>query len=51
METMKLLGKITFLLLVLIAGVYWAVSNPGKAKSVKKTVDSVIETARDAVND
>lgn len=51
METMKLLGKITFLLLILIAGVYWAVSNPGKAKSVKKTADSVIETTKNAIND
>ena len=48
---MKLLGKVTFLLLLLIAGVYWAVSNPSKAKSVKQTADSVIQTAKDAVND
>ena len=48
---MKFLGKITFLLIVLIAGVYWVVSNPGKAKSVKQTADSVIQTAKDAVSD
>ena len=48
---MKLFGKLTFLLLILIAGIYWAVSNPDKARSVKKTADSVIETAKDAVND
>ena len=48
---MKIIGRLTILAIIVIAGVCWAVSNPNKANAVKETTAAVIETAKDAVTD
>jgi len=48
---MKTIGKILFCAAIMLAGIYWAASNPTTAKSVKKAADNAVSSVKDTFTD
>ena len=48
---MESIMKVILIVGLVLAGVYWAVSNPRTADSVKKSIDNTVSEAKELVAD